>query len=80
LSLEHSPTRADIGHDDDPLVGLELQRILSVKQWCALLGISLATGKRILRSGNGPKVVRISAKRIGIRLADHLRWLEARTR
>jgi predicted DNA-binding transcriptional regulator AlpA len=53
---------------DDPRP--ESNRILSFQQWCRRRGISEATGRRILNSGQGPRVVRISQRRLGIFEAD----------
>jgi hypothetical protein len=54
-------------------------RVLSFIQWCALNGISPATGRRIL-NGDGPKppVVQLSTRRIGIRESDNAAWQQAR--
>jgi hypothetical protein len=49
-------------------------RICSFQVWCELAGVSPATGRRILASGQGQRVIQLSARRIGIRYADHLRW------
>jgi hypothetical protein len=57
-------------HDDD--------RILSFAQWCQLNGISLATGRRIIKSGNGPVVVRMSPRRIGISIRSNREWQASR--
>jgi predicted DNA-binding transcriptional regulator AlpA len=55
-------------------------KVLTRKQWAALAGISFETGKRLIANGDGPKVVQLSARRIGIRMIDHARWLEQRVR
>jgi hypothetical protein len=52
-------------------------KVLSLKQWCALNGFSISTGKRILASGKGPKVLQLSSKRFGIRVIDNARWQES---
>jgi hypothetical protein len=59
-SLEHTP--------------LDQQRILSFRQWCTLNSISERTGRRILASGNGPAVVQLSPRRIGVRVVDNDDW------
>jgi predicted DNA-binding transcriptional regulator AlpA len=41
-------------------------------------GISLATLRREIERGRGPKVIRISCRRIGVRLSDLRQWLEER--
>jgi len=53
-------------------------RVLSFADWCALNAISLATGRRILASGQGPIVTRLSARRIGITVGNNARWQQSR--
>jgi predicted DNA-binding transcriptional regulator AlpA len=55
-------------------------RVLTIQEWAALTGFSLATAKRLLRDGDGPAVVQLSERRIGIRTIDHTRWLAERMR
>jgi len=66
--------RSDPTHDRD----INQYRILSFADWCRLNGISLATGRRILKSGKGPTVIRLSDRRIGISVAANAAWQEAR--
>jgi predicted DNA-binding transcriptional regulator AlpA len=49
------------------------------KVWCSERGFSESTGRRLIDSGEGPAVVRLSARRIGIRRKDNRAWLAART-
>jgi hypothetical protein len=53
-------------------------RVLTLRDWCKLNSLSFATGKRILASGEGPPVVQLSARRVGIRVIDNARWQESR--
>jgi predicted DNA-binding transcriptional regulator AlpA len=53
-------------------------KVLSFKQWCELIGVSEATGRRILNTDEGPVVRWLSKNRIGIKLADHRKWLASR--
>jgi hypothetical protein len=55
-------------------------RVLTFAQWCALNGISLATGRRILKSGKGPVVTQLSDRRIGISVRANAEWQAARAR
>jgi hypothetical protein len=55
-------------------------RILSFAEWCRLCGFSLATGRRIINAGNGPIITQLSPRRIGITMANHVRWQESRAR
>ena len=54
--------------------------VLTFLQWCAINGISERTGRRILNDGSGPPVLRLSARRIGIRESDNAAWQESRVR
>jgi predicted DNA-binding transcriptional regulator AlpA len=55
-------------------------RVLRFREWCALAGISERTGKRLLASGRGPTITRLSERRIGIAISAHRRWLAERAR
>jgi predicted DNA-binding transcriptional regulator AlpA len=54
---------------------LDDYKVLTFKQWIDLVGISRSTGLRILDSGEGPPKIRLSERRFGVRLSDHLAWL-----
>ena len=56
------------------------RRHLTFREWCALKSISERTGRRILASGNGPKVTQLTAKRISIREDHDAEWEESRIR
>jgi hypothetical protein len=62
------------------LQNLNPNQVLTFKQWIVLNGISDATGRRILKSDNGPKVIQLSSQRIGIRVDDNADWQESLTR
>jgi hypothetical protein len=72
------------GRQSDPAADRELElnqfRVMSFAQWCALNDISPATGRRLLRSGRGPIVTRLSDRRIGITVGNNRRWQESRVR
>ena len=53
-------------------------RIMTFREWCARCGFSTVTGWRIVKSGDGPKVTQVSARRIGIREDHHAKWLKTR--
>jgi hypothetical protein len=72
MSLEHSPAKQR--RISDRHLTVDDQKVLTFRQWCALNSISIATGKRILRSGDGPTVVHLSDRRIGIRVIDNAIW------
>jgi hypothetical protein len=51
-------------------------QVVTIDQWAKLAGFSYSTARRVLASGDGPPLLRISARRYGIRISDHLRWQE----
>jgi predicted DNA-binding transcriptional regulator AlpA len=55
-------------------------RVMTFRQWCERSGFSTVTGWRIMKSGDGPKVTQLSARRIGIREDHHAAWLDSRSR
>jgi hypothetical protein len=55
-------------------------RVLTFGAWCELNAISADTGRRIIRSGNGPRVVQLHKRRIGITVAANREWQQARER
>jgi hypothetical protein len=63
-----------------PLSLLLDSQVLTIPEWCRLGGFSLRTGRRIISSGAGPVVTQLSAKRIGITVANDRAWKAARAR
>jgi predicted DNA-binding transcriptional regulator AlpA len=55
-------------------------RVLTVKESAEWAGLSLSTFKRLQRDGEGPAIVQLSERRIGIRFIDLTRWLAERMR
>jgi hypothetical protein len=54
-------------------------QVLTHTQWCALNNFSGATGKRIIASGEGPPIIRLSARRYGISVGANRKWQLSRT-
>jgi predicted DNA-binding transcriptional regulator AlpA len=54
-------------------------RVLSVREFTELAGISVDTLRRLIKAGKGPAVVRLSERRCGIRESAGEAWLKART-
>jgi hypothetical protein len=56
-------------------------KVLPFKVWQReYSGLSEPTARRICRPGaGGPPLVRLSARRLGVRLGDHRRWVQERT-
>ena len=63
---------------DAPLMSLTDDQILSFVEWCRLNRISERTGRPILDGPDGPLIVRLSPRRIGIRVAANREWQQAR--
>lgn len=76
----HIATHSETGASQNAQADRDLDRINSFKRFCERGNFSPATGRRILASGNGPRVTRLSARRIGIRERDYLAWLDARAK
>lgn len=63
-----------------PERNLSLDPVLTFAEWCSVNGFSPATGRRIIKRGDGPRVIQLSLRRFGIRHSDNLAWQEARLR
>jgi hypothetical protein len=53
---------------------LNENQVLTFADWCRLNAISPSTGRRILKSGQGPTVVKLSQRRLGITLGANAKW------
>jgi predicted DNA-binding transcriptional regulator AlpA len=60
-------------------VAVEL-RVLDLREVANTLGVSFATLKRMNASGTGPKTIRLSPRRLGVRVIDLREWQEQRVR
>lgn len=61
--------------------GLPLDsQVLTIDEWCRLNSFSPRTGRRILNSGRGPVVTRLSARRIGVTIGNDRAWKASRER
>jgi hypothetical protein len=65
---------------DTPLSLLLHEQVLTFFEWCQINRFSERTGRRILKSGQGPPVVRLSERRIGVRVGDNREWQASRAR
>jgi predicted DNA-binding transcriptional regulator AlpA len=52
--------------------------VRTIKQTAEILGIGEPSLRVMIREGRGPKVTRLSARRIGIRDSHRQAWLDAR--
>jgi hypothetical protein len=70
-----------VGHNLGPsLAPLNDDQVLTFSEWVRLNSISPRNGRRILQSGTGPRVVRLSARRIGVTVRANREWQAARER
>jgi predicted DNA-binding transcriptional regulator AlpA len=53
-------------------------RVFSFNQFCQQCGFSPRTGRRLIESGDGPKITRLSDRRIGVREDHYQEWLDKR--
>ena len=53
-------------------------RVVSFQTAARWAGVSLATFRREVAQGRGPRIVRLSARRVGVRTADAIAWLESK--
>jgi len=72
-SKRRRPARA-ISHLPDS------DKVLTFPEWCLANSFSERTGHRILASGDGPEVVQLSPKRIGVTVGANRAWQISRTR
>jgi predicted DNA-binding transcriptional regulator AlpA len=55
-------------------------RVLTLHQWCKINSLGHNTAKRLIANGDGPAIVQLSPRRIGIRESDAAAWQAARIR
>jgi predicted DNA-binding transcriptional regulator AlpA len=55
-------------------------RVISLQETAKALGISFATLQRMNIRGEGPKTIRLSTRRVGVRIIDLKEWQQARLR
>jgi len=65
---------------DAHLSVLNDNQVLTVFEWARLNRISMRTARRVLQSGEGPPVVQLSTKRIGVTVGANRLWQAARER
>jgi hypothetical protein len=54
------------------------RRVMSFRAWCDLNNFSIPTGRRIIASGEGPKITQLASRRIGIREDHNAEWQDSR--
>jgi predicted DNA-binding transcriptional regulator AlpA len=55
----------------------EDMRVIRWKEWCESKGISRWAAHRLRKSGNGPRIVRLGPRMIGVTVRDDREWTEA---
>jgi hypothetical protein len=55
-------------------------QVLTFAEWCKVNKISPRTGRRIISGPDGPKVMELSSKKLGITIAANLAWQKSRER
>jgi len=71
--------RAPVSQQDNQTTSDD-DRVLRFADWCRLNSFSIATGRRIVQSGQGPPIIELSARRLGIRVGDNRAWQKTRVR
>jgi len=79
MTIREFERRAAQRRQSDPARDREINQhqVLTFLEWCRLNKISPATGRRIRKSGKGPKFIRLSDRRIGVTIGDNRAWQEA---
>jgi predicted DNA-binding transcriptional regulator AlpA len=54
-------------------------RVVSLNETARTAGISIATLRRRIADGSGPRLVRVTERRVGVRVRDLRAWLDAHT-
>ncbi|HFA60011.1 MAG TPA: DNA-binding protein [Rhodospirillales bacterium] len=62
----------------DLLKSLADQRVLTLDEVARITGVATVTIRRAIKAGRGPRVVRPSPRRLGVRVCDLVEWLERR--
>jgi prophage regulatory protein len=55
-------------------------RVRTLHQAAARACISVFTLRRLIKQGNGPRVIQLSERRLGVRDGDFAEWLESRSK
>ena len=55
-------------------------RVITLQETAKALGVSFATLQRMNIRGEGPKTIRLSPRRIGVRIIDLKEWQQERVR
>ena len=78
--MRNEKTDSDLAGAAASLRSAARDRVLTFRQWCAVNAFSEATGRRLIKAGDGPRVLQLSVRRIGIRESDNAAWQASRVR
>ena len=73
MSINEQDRQRVYEHDND-------YRVMRFNVWCYSKGFSVPTGRRLIRNGEGPRIVQLSPRTIGVTVKDDREWTEARIR
>jgi hypothetical protein len=59
-------------------IGLAADRVLNLSEFAKIAGISVVTLRRSIAAHDGPIVTKRSKRRLGIRVRNARKWLDAR--
>lgn len=74
--MQQSMTTGEVRPNEIPMTD---RIVLRFADACEAAGVSINTMRRLVKAGRGPRVVRLSERRIGIRRSDLDAWIEGRT-
>jgi hypothetical protein len=57
---------------------LAADRVYNLSEFATIAGLSLATLRRLIKSGDGPAITHLSERRCGIRGRHGVAWLDSR--
>lgn len=77
-SLRDAPADLSSRLRIEPLPMTNLNAVLNFRAACEASSLSVSTMRRLVRDGRGPRVLKLSDRRIGIRSADLAEWLASR--
>jgi hypothetical protein len=69
--------RALAKRDHEAFQALVDYRVLSLLEFSEVAGVSVATLRRLIKAGRGPRVTWMSSRRCGIRIRHGREWLDA---
>jgi hypothetical protein len=62
-----------------PIVGDDGDVVLPFLEWCELAGLPESPAREMRARGQGPRCVLLGERKLGVTLAEHRRWVKART-